>query len=159
MQDSLRIQPVNSSNWRQIIALQVADNQKKYIEQNEISLLESVYDTKHRWKCYGLFNEKTPVGFVMIGAENKGDRYIWLDRFMMDAKFQGRGFGAAFLQLIIEFIANHHEVLEIVLSIIKENFSAKAFYEWNGFVNTGLVDEEFDEEIFAYKLNRDFNGE
>lgn len=154
MQDALRIQPVDSSNWRQIIALQVADNQQQFIERNEISLLESVYDTKHNWKCYGLFKSETAVGFVMIGAENKEDRYIWLDRFMIDTEFQGGGLGAAFLRLIIDFIADHHEVDEIVLSIIKENSSAKAFYEWNGFVNTGIVDEEFDEEIFAYKLNR-----
>ncbi|NMH72464.1 GNAT family N-acetyltransferase [Bacillus sp. RO2] len=153
----LKIQTVNSSNWRQIISLQVAGNQQRFIEKNEISLLESVYDTKHDWKCYGLFENKTPVGFVMIGVENKEDRYIWLDRFMMDAKFQGRGLGTAFLLLIIEFIANQHEVDEIVLSIIKENSFAKAFYVQHGFDNTGLVDEEFDEEIFVYRLDRN-NG-
>ena len=150
--DLLKIQPVDSSNWRQIISLQVEDNQQRFIEKNEISLLEAVFDTKHDWTCYGLFENETPVGFVMIGAENKDDRYIWLDRFMIDAKFQGKGLGTTFLIRIIDFIANHYEVDEVVLSITKENAFAKAFYVRHGFNNTGLVDEEFDEEIFAYRL-------
>ena len=153
MQHSLTIHPVDSSNWRDIIALQVADSQQKFIEKNEISILESVYDRKHDWKCYGLFEDGIAVGFVMIGAENKVERYIWLDRFMIDANLQGRGLGAAFLQLTIEFISEHFEVGEIVLSVTKDNPGAKAFYERHGFENTGLVDEEFDEEIFIYKLS------
>ncbi|KMJ59076.1 hypothetical protein AB685_08400 [Bacillus sp. LL01] len=151
--DSLKIHQVDASNWREIIALQVTESQRKFIEKNEISLLESLYDTRHNWQCYGLFQGTTAVGFVMIGAENKGERYIWLDRFMIDCRYQRMGLGAAFLVKVKEFTASNFEIDEIVLSVTKDNPGAKAFNERHGFVNTGLVDQEFDEEIFAYKLD------
>ncbi len=151
--DSLKIHQVDASNWREIIVLQVAEGQRKFIEKNEISILESIYDRKHKWQCYGLFQGTTAVGFVMIGAENNEERYIWLDRFMIDCRYQGMGLGAAFLEKMKEFIASNFEIDEIVLSVTKDNPKAKVFYERHGFVNTGLVDPEFDEEIFAYKLD------
>jgi len=148
----LNIHHVNDSNWRQIVALNVAESQSEFIEKNEISLLESFYDMKHNWKCYGLFKGEVAVGFVMIGAENKEEGYIWLDRFMIDCRYQGRGLGSAFLKKIIDYIAGNYDVREIVLSVTKDNPEAKAFYIRNGFINTGLVDQEFDEEIFSLKL-------
>nr|WP_281170473.1 GNAT family N-acetyltransferase [Alteribacter aurantiacus] len=134
------------------MSLEVAESQSGYIERNEISILESVYDKEHHWYCYGLYEEETPVGFVMIGAENKEERYIWLDRFMIDKNAQGKGLGGAFLDLVVKFIAKHYDVAEIVLSVAKDNPKAMSFYQKYGFDKTGLIDPEFDEEIFVYKL-------
>ncbi|SER54637.1 hypothetical protein [Salipaludibacillus aurantiacus] len=82
--ENLSIIPVDSSNWREVAALRPDKSQEAFIESNETSLLESVFDTEHNWQCYGLFRKGTAVGFMMIGAESKTDRYIWLDRFMID---------------------------------------------------------------------------
>ncbi|WP_280771551.1 GNAT family N-acetyltransferase [Salipaludibacillus daqingensis] len=146
----LKIHPVDSSNWRQVVSLKMDESQQSFIESNEISLLESIYDTKNHWTCYGLFFKEEAVGFMMIGAENKEEKYIWLDRFMIDRDHQGKGLGSAFIPVVKEYIFTRFDVNEIVLSVTKNNLNAKTFYEKHGFKNTGLIDQEFDEEIFSY---------
>ncbi|MCE7792835.1 GNAT family N-acetyltransferase [Salipaludibacillus sp. CUR1] len=150
--ENLSIIPVDSSNWRKVVALRPDKSQEAFIESNDMSLLESVFDTEHNWQCYGLFRKDTAVGFMMIGAENKTDRYIWLDRFMIDRSCQGEGLGGSFLKATIKYISGYFDVDEIVLSITRDNSGAKKFYEKHGFSDTGLIDPEFDEEIFTYKL-------
>ncbi|PYZ94777.1 hypothetical protein CR194_04410 [Salipaludibacillus keqinensis] len=149
--EDLKIYPVDSSNWRQVVSLKMDESQESFIESNEISLLESIYDTENQWTCYGLFFKDEAVGFMMIGAENKEEQYIWLDRFMIDRAYQGKGLGSAFIPVVKNFIFNHYDVNEIVLSVTKDNLHGKAFYEKHGFKNTGLIDPEFDEEIFTYE--------
>ncbi|WP_404407017.1 GNAT family N-acetyltransferase [Jeotgalibacillus malaysiensis] len=147
----LSIQKVSADNWRSLAGLTVAADQNPYIEPNEISMLESFYDTKHNWVCFGLFKQDQPLGFMMIGAENKEEQYIWLDRFMIDQGFQGSGLGKSFIQLAIEYIFAHYAVNEIVISIKPENVGAKRFYTQAGFEDSGLIDPKFDEDIFVYE--------
>ncbi|WP_161524817.1 GNAT family N-acetyltransferase [Alteribacter lacisalsi] len=150
--EDLRICPVDEGNWRQLIALEPAERQKRFIESNHVSLLESVFDKENSWTCYGLFRGETAVGFMMIGAENSEEGYIWLDRFMIDKNHQAQGLGSAFVQKAIDYITAHFDVSEIVLSVTKENEKAKQFYEKQGFINSGLIDPEYDEEIFTYRM-------
>ncbi|TMW71250.1 GNAT family N-acetyltransferase [Alteribacter natronophilus] len=149
---TFRILLVDSSNWRYVIALRAEKSQEPFIEPNEISLLESFYDTKNDWSCFGLFNGETAVGFMMIGAENREERYVWLDRFMIDRRFQGKGLGGVFLEKTKEFVLRQYDVDELVLSVTKNNDAAKHFYRKHGFKDTGLIDPEFDEEIYVYNL-------
>ncbi|QFT90746.1 Spermine/spermidine acetyltransferase [Bacillus sp. THAF10] len=149
--NGLILVPVQSENWREIIDLKVNKSQENFIEPNEISLLEAAYDKKHDWKCFGLYLDGLAVGFVMVGALK--ERYIWLDRFMIDRKFQGRGLGKEALELVKEHISHTYEVEEIVISILKENQRAKKFYQFNGFKDTGIVDSDNGEELFVYAFD------
>lgn len=157
MMDDLKVRPVDAHNWRQLVGLKMDESQLSFIESNEMSLLESIFDTKHAWACYGLFKNGTAVGFMMIGAENKEEGYIWLDRFMIDRSHQGQGLGSAFMEIVKEYIAAYFTANEIVLSVTKENLKGKLFYEKHGFKNTGLVDPEFNEEIYSYILKHKKN--
>ncbi|WP_147804533.1 GNAT family N-acetyltransferase [Alkalicoccus halolimnae] len=148
----LSIRPVNAVNWRPITALTLKRNQQEFIESNAVSILESFYDTGNCWRCFGLYQRDHAVGFIMIGAENKAEKYIWLDRFMIDSHYQGKGLGGRFLSLITAYIDEHFNVGEIVLSVMKENKAAKSFYERCGFSPAGLIDPENGEEIFTLSL-------
>jgi diamine N-acetyltransferase len=152
---TLSIQAITAANWRAIAELAPHPSQEPYIEANALSMLEAVYDNEHDWQCYGLYTDDTPAGFIMIGAKNSDDSYIWLDRFMIDHRFQGRGLGGAFLHEAIRFIRDTHNVNEIVLSVIPENEPAKKFYEKYGFVDLKRVNPEDGEEMFVYTLSNE----
>lgn len=90
----------------------------------------------------------------MIGAENKAERYVWLDRFMIDLDEQGKGIGSTFLQLAIEWMQDRFDVDDIVLSLHATNEPAKRFYAKGGFVDSGLIDEANGEEIWVYHVKQ-----
>ncbi|MCT4786205.1 GNAT family N-acetyltransferase [Exiguobacterium aestuarii] len=144
------IQSIDAVNRQAVIALTVDEKQSRFIETNSESLQEMVEDTKYNWKSYAFYEDERPVGFMMIGAENQTERYVWLDRFMMDQNEQGKGVGTKCLRIAVEFIQTEYDVDDIILSLHPENEAAKRFYAKNGFVDSGLIDESNGEAIWVY---------
>lgn len=147
--EAISIRTITEANWRAIVELKVQPNQIDYINSNAESMLEAFYETKFNWTTYGLYIENLPVGFAMIGAYNEEHQYIWLDRFMVDAQSQGKGYGKRFLEKLIAFIRQNWPVKDIVLSINEENLAAKRLYETFNFKETGRIDEENGERIMV----------
>lgn len=155
--EELTIRPVTDANWRAIVELRPLPHQSDWISSNAESLLEAIYEPKFNWLVYGLYADAYPIGFAMIGAYNEERKYIWLDRFMIDGQFQGRGYGKKFLGKILEFIESHWTVNDIVLSIEKDNHDAKILYEKFGFKDTGRIDEENGEQIMVLNVTENKN--
>ena len=147
--EELTIRTITDENWRAIVELKVKSNQYSFISPNAESMLETFYETRFNWTTYGLYAENLPVGFAMIGAYNEEHQYIWLDRFMIDAQSQGKGYGKMFLEKLIAFIRQNWSVKDIVLSINEQNLAAKRLYESFNFKETGRIDEENGEQIMV----------
>jgi len=63
---------------------------------------------------------------------------IW--RFMIDERFQNKGYGKAALQLSIEYLCKEFNVKEIFLSFEPNNAVAEKLYSNAGFRRTGEMD-------------------
>lgn len=148
--NEITIQPIDAVNRDAVIALTVDEKQSRFIETNAESLQEMDKDIKFNWKSYAFYEGEQSVGFMMVGAENQTERYVWLDRFMIDRKKQGKGVGTKCLRMAVEFIQTQYDVDDIILSLHQENEAAKRFYAKNGFVDSGLIDEWNGEAIWVY---------
>ncbi|EHN58943.1 GNAT family N-acetyltransferase [Oenococcus kitaharae] len=146
----LRIEPVTHDNFRAVMALTVSPSQCSYIEPNAKSLAEGQYDPQFDWHPFALTRDGTVVGFAMIGAFNASKKYIWLDRFMIDANQQHQGLGAQFLVLLKAFIPAHWPVQDIVLSYSADNLVARQLYLSQGFVLSPLHDG--DDPMMVYHI-------
>lgn len=79
------------------------------------------------------------VGFAMYALDADDGNY-WIYRFMIDARFQGRGHGTAALALVIGMIPPAGPVM---LGVKPGNTAARRLYERAGFRATGaLIDDE-----------------
>ena len=148
--NEITIQPVDAVNREAVIALTVDEKQSRFIETNAESLREMIEDTKYNWQSFAFYEGERAVGFMMVGAENQSERYVWLDRFMIDQNEQGKGVGTKCLRMAVEFIQTQYDVDDIILSLHQENEAAKRFYAKNGFVDSGLIDEWNGEAIWVY---------
>ena len=148
--NEITIQPVDAVNREAVIALTVDEKQSRFIETNAESLREMIEDTKYNWQSFAFYEGERAVGFMMVGAENQSERYVWLDRFMIDQYEQGKGVGTKCLRMAVEFIQTQYDVDDIILSLHQENEAAKRFYAKNGFVDSGLIDESNGEAIWVY---------
>lgn len=106
---------------------------------------------------FGIYNDDAPVGFLMIGFDMnsddegapriaKGNYNIW--RFMIDKKFQGKGFGKKAMNLALDFVNTFPcgTAKYCWLSYESDNYVARQLYQSVGFVET---DEKDGEEIVA----------
>jgi diamine N-acetyltransferase len=85
-----------------------------------------------------IYADETPVGFVMLAeTPSLGRHYLW--RFMIDAKYQGRGYGGRALQLIIRHVKRDKRAKALYLSVVRGRGSADGLYKRFGFDFTGEV--------------------
>ena len=89
-----------------------------------------------------------PVGFVMLadgvppGNEDIPWRY-YLWRFLIDARFQGRGYGRSALDSVVSYLRTRPDAELLVTSVVPGDGSPLAFYLKYGFRATGQM---FDRE-------------
>lgn len=85
-----------------------------------------------------------PVGFVMLRDETLRATppvapKVTLWRFMVDAKFQGRGIGKAALEQVIAHTRGKKAFSSLSTSYVPGPGCPEPFYYWLGFRPTGLV--------------------
>ena len=155
----LKQKKINRKNVGEILKLEVFDNQKKFVAPNNISIIEAyiAFTENNDVFTFGIYNDDAPVGFLMIGFDvnsddegapriAKGNYNIW--RFIIDKKFQGKGFGKKAMDLALEFVNTFPcgTAKYCWLSYESDNDIARQLYKSVGFVET---DEKDGEEIVA----------
>lgn len=148
------LKPISQENWRAVSNLQVAPQQKEMIESNRFSLLEAAYDTKMKWSPIALYVDKKIVGFAMIGAEDKENRSIWFDRFMIDQSEQHQGYGHALFKSVLNYLEVNFKAEKVYLSVHPNNEKAVPFYESFGFTDANFRDPHNGERIMERVIVR-----
>ena len=155
----LELKKINRNNVADILNLEVLDSQRDFVATNNSSIIEAyiaITENNHVF-TFGIYNDDTPIGFLMIGFDvnsddegapriAKGNYNIW--RLMIDKKFQGKGLGKKTMDLALEFINNFPcgTAKYCWLSYENNNDVARQLYKSVGFVET---DEKDGEEIVA----------
>ncbi len=161
----IRLEQITGKNIWDILKLEVGEDQKNFVAPNDRSIIEAYVAITRNGQAFpfGIYDGETPVGFCMIGfgadddwedapAIAEGNYNLW--RFMIDKRYQGRGYGREAMKRIMEFIATEPcgPAGYCWLSYEPENTKAKALYESFGFRETGEFDG--DEAIAVLKLEQ-----
>ena len=159
----LHLEKIDAKNVWKILKLHVKKEQEDFVAPNDISIIEAYIALSVGGKVFpfGVFEDETPVGFLMIGFdaddsyENPpkiafGNYSLW--RFMIGENYQGRGYGKEALQLALDFIRTYPcgRAEYCYLSYEPENERAKKLYASFGFKENGEKDE--DEIVAVLKL-------
>ena len=159
----LRLEAITAHNGDSICQLSVKEAQWDFVASNQISLAEAQTALSGGGHAYpfGIYDEGLPVGFLMIGygtdehwenppAIAQNNYNIW--RLMIDARYQGKGYGRQALQLALSFIRQWPcgKAEYCWLSYHPENSTARNLYQSFGFHETDQKDG--DEIIAVLKL-------
>jgi len=106
------IRPVTKDNWRELIKLEVREDQKGFVASNVKSIAESQFgydepDFGH-WDFhpFGIYDNNIPVGFLMYGFNfSYPKQQAFIIRLMVDEKFQGKGYGRFGMEKLLEIFA------------------------------------------------------
>ena len=134
----ISLREINSDTVRPICRLTVSDHQNKFVAPNSISIAQAHF-SKHAW-FRAIYADDTPVGFAMLHDEpEKPEYFLW--RFMIDAQYQGLGFGRQAIELLIEHVKMRPNATVFLLSVVQEDGGPQQFYEKLGFELTGGFDD------------------
>ena len=135
----VELRKINQDNYGECLNLKVSEEQRSFVASNVYSLAQAwvFYDTAYPFAIYA---DNRMIGFVMMGYyAEKGVYTIW--RFMIDERYQRKGYGKAALQLSIEYLVNEFDVREIFLSFVPNNTAAEKLYSNAGFIQTGVIED------------------
>jgi diamine N-acetyltransferase len=134
---------ITGKTVRTICDLSVSEEQKRFIAPNAVSIAQA-YFAKSAW-FRAIYADETPVGFVMLAEDPKcGKHYLW--RFMIDAKYQDKGYGGRALELVIRHVRKDPKARALYLSVARVKGSAEDLYRSFGFDFTGKVERARAEE-------------
>lgn len=138
----IKILPVTEQTREEITALRILPEQSGYVETVEECLEEAANNA--RWNPVGIYADEKPAGFAMYGFFEK--KYypsagrLWLDRFLVDLHFQGKGIGKAAMEHMLGRLAVEYPQKDIYLSVIAGNDAAIHMYREFGFEFIGEKD-------------------
>jgi diamine N-acetyltransferase len=120
-----------------ILGLDVAEHQKEFVAPNSVSIAQAHFQPKAWFRA--VYADDDPVGFVQVFIDTeKPEYFLW--RYMIAADHQGKGYGRAALEQVIEHIRGQPDATELLTSYVPGEGSPGDFYHLLGFVDSGEVD-------------------
>ena len=136
------LKPITEDNFIEAFELKLAPGQERFVS-HPIRSLAQAYVYRDQCQPFGIYAEGRMVGYVMVIYDYDVPEYdVW--HMMIDASMQGRGYGGAALDLVLDYIRTKPfgDSDRVALTCNKENPTAGRLYESRGFSATGAEDED-----------------
>ncbi len=145
------IHPITRENWQTLINLKVHEDQKHFVASNLYSIAQAQFgdEFEGHWDLvpYGIYDGDVPVGFLMYGLNFENlNHQAFIQRLMVDEKFQGKGFGRFGMEKMLEIFRADERIKIVGISYEPKNEGARKLYASLGFLETGAV---VDGEVMA----------
>lgn len=146
MMMNIEIKEVNEDNWYDCCELEVAEEQKQYMEPNAVSIAQTKFEPT--LKSYAIYLDGTVVGFLMFNSVPEELDAHWIYRIMVDNQFQGKGIGKTASKLMMAVMAESLDAKKIAVGYHPENTGAHKLYASLGFIDHG---DRFGKEMAVAK--------
>lgn len=139
----VKLTEITGKTVGKVLKLDVGKDQDGLVAPNAFSISQAYFE-KAAW-FRAIEAEGEFVGFVMLFDPSESDdkmtekereeMYLW--RFMIDAKHQKKGYGAAALDRVCEFSRTRPGIKRLLASFVEKETGPEGFYLKYGFTLTG----------------------
>ena len=150
---------VTDEDKRAVLTLERGPGQERYLGSMASHFEDAVTDARACPRYWSVHDGDQLVGFVMISdgipaatlaADDDivGPYFLW--RLLIDHRFQGRGYGAATIDAVVEYLKTRPNADVLLTSCEHGDGSPQPFYLHYGFVLTG--ERKWGEDLLALDL-------
>jgi diamine N-acetyltransferase len=138
----VHLERLTRDNWQQVITLDIADDQRRFLETPSVLYGVAEVQFHPTYMPYAVYDGDTVIGFAVYGYLPEDRMKWWIPLFLIDHRYQGKGYGRAAMQTIITSIRQAApDCREIALSYKPDNTVAERLYLSLGFEKTDEIDE------------------
>ncbi|MEA5038804.1 MAG: GNAT family protein [Clostridiaceae bacterium] len=96
----------------------------------------------HNAKVIGIADDCQMVGVALVKEMDEAPACYDLQQFMIDKRYQNKGFGTEALKLILSQLCREGKYNCVEVCVNKADISALHVYEKAGFIDTGYIDDD-----------------
>lgn len=137
------LREIDQENIDAVLELEVTEAQKRYVSTTAVSLAQA-WASRETAQPFAIYADGVLVGFLMFGFYEK-KHYYTLWKFLIDRRFQNRGYGRQALRLGIKLMKEEFHMSELYTGCILGNEAARHLYLSLGFEPTGVVEDNMEE--------------
>ena len=138
----LRLFDVDETNWTQIRSLSVGENQEGFLDSALGILARGYVYRANRARIIGIADGETAVGVALVKDLDEEPACYDLQQFLIDRRFQGRGYGTEALRMILSELEAERKYGCAEVCVKRDDAAALRVYEKIGFTDTGYVDPD-----------------
>jgi diamine N-acetyltransferase len=139
---TVRFREITKDTLRPVLKLDAGDGGAN-VAPNAVSIAQAHFSLEAWFRA--IHADDTPVGFVMLydptltPTPEENEFFLW--RLMIDKSFQGRGYGHAAVERLVEHVRTRPGATELYVSHMKTAEPLARFYSSLGFRYTGKENE------------------
>jgi diamine N-acetyltransferase len=138
----IRLERLTRDNWQQVISLDIADEQRRFLETPSVLYAVAEVQFHPTYTPYAICDDETTVGFAVYGYLPEDHAKWWIPLLIIDHRHQGKGYGRAAIEAILNTVRTQvPDCREIALNYKPDNTVAERLYLRIGFEKTDEVDE------------------
>ncbi len=138
----IRLVEIDENNFEAVRRLDVGPEQRRFLDSPLGILARGYVYRAQRARVLAAEKDGEIVGLMLVKDMDEEPACYDLQQFMIDGRFQGRGYGAAALGLLLELLRQEKKYDDAEVCVHRENAAALALFTGAGFVDTGYVDPD-----------------
>lgn len=143
----IRLTEVTEENWLEVVNLSVKDNQKNYVAPVVGILARGYVYRDCNARIFVIENDGIIVGASLVREFTDEPLGYDLQQFMIDQRYQGRGYGSEALGLILDELRKEGHFDHVEICVKRDDAAAIHLYEKNGFIDSGYIDEDAPDSL------------
>ena len=132
------LEEITVDTLQAVLDLTVKEDQQDLVASNAVSIAEAHFEQNALFRA--VFAHGMPIGFVKFSLDPGKNEYM-ITRLMIDAKQQGKGYGRAAMEQIIEFVQMLPSAEKLLVQLPSESHPAKGFFKLLNFKDVGTRDD------------------
>lgn len=143
----IKLTDITEDNWLEVASLSVKDSQKDFLAP-AVGILARGYVYRNcNGRVYAIENDGVIVGAALVREFTEDPLGYDLQQFMIDQRYQGKGYGSQALQLILDELRKegHHDHVEVCVK--RNDETAVKLYEKHGFTDSGYTDPDAPDSV------------
>lgn len=154
----IQLVDVTEHNWLDVVSLSVREEQKSFLDSPLGIVARGYIYRSCNAKVYGISNEEQIIGVALVKDLEEDPACYDLQQFMIDQRFQKKGYGTEALRLILSVLSKERKYDQVEVCVHKNDAAALRMYKKVGFENTGYIDEGApDCRNLMYHFSRDIS--
>ncbi len=133
---------INERNYFGFARLSVRDDQKGYLDSAVGIVARGYVYRDARARVFGIAADGMPVGLALVKDLDEEPACYDLQQFLIDRRFQGRGYGTEALRMILSELEAERKYGCAEVCVKRDDAAALRVYEKVGFTDTGYVDPD-----------------